>query len=215
MFYNTHCLNFAGQQQNIWPAFLSRNNGFLMLYTQGTGAWLNGWKSIYTVIIYLYKRSILQHQFTFMQQLIVSRGQACTGLRVWNIVLRVIESIELGKMHDGKGCSYVCEYHWFSMIRIIWKSNKLDITLERTVSGTLLFTSHRTCHWSCYINILVRKACRHLYHLKCLRDFKPPCKVLRTFYTFITKSIFWEASHPGFGAAPSRIREFSRVRLCM
>ncbi|KAK3525619.1 hypothetical protein QTP70_001337 [Hemibagrus guttatus] len=42
--------------------------------------------------------------------------------------------------------------------------------------------------WSCHINTVVKKA-PHLYHLRCLRDFRLPFKVLRNFYSCTIESI--------------------------
>ncbi|KAK3534810.1 hypothetical protein QTP86_026081 [Hemibagrus guttatus] len=43
--------------------------------------------------------------------------------------------------------------------------------------------------WSCHINTVVKKARQHLYHLRCLRDFRLPSKVLRNFYSCTIESI--------------------------
>ncbi|KAK3513077.1 hypothetical protein QTP70_000956 [Hemibagrus guttatus] len=43
--------------------------------------------------------------------------------------------------------------------------------------------------WSCHINTMVKKALQRLYHLRCLRDFRLPSKVLRNFYSCTIESI--------------------------
>ncbi|KAK1806307.1 hypothetical protein P4O66_000186 [Electrophorus voltai] len=43
--------------------------------------------------------------------------------------------------------------------------------------------------WSRHTNSLAKKARQHLYHLRCLRDFRLPSKVLRNFYTCTIESI--------------------------
>ncbi|KAK3537002.1 hypothetical protein QTP86_032260 [Hemibagrus guttatus] len=43
--------------------------------------------------------------------------------------------------------------------------------------------------WSCHVNTLVKKARQRLYHLRRLKDFKLPSKVLKTFYTCTIESI--------------------------
>ncbi|KAK3517566.1 hypothetical protein QTP70_012550 [Hemibagrus guttatus] len=43
--------------------------------------------------------------------------------------------------------------------------------------------------WSCHINTVVKKARQHLYHLRRLRDFRLPSKVLRKFYSCTIGSI--------------------------
>ncbi|KAK1804484.1 hypothetical protein P4O66_020492 [Electrophorus voltai] len=43
--------------------------------------------------------------------------------------------------------------------------------------------------WSCNTNSLAKKARQHLYHLRRLRDFRLPSKMLRNFYTCTIKSI--------------------------
>ncbi|KAK3519755.1 hypothetical protein QTP70_003912 [Hemibagrus guttatus] len=43
--------------------------------------------------------------------------------------------------------------------------------------------------WSCHINTVVKKARQSLYHLRCLRDFRLPSKVLRHFYSCTIESI--------------------------
>ncbi|KAK3513392.1 hypothetical protein QTP70_014217 [Hemibagrus guttatus] len=43
--------------------------------------------------------------------------------------------------------------------------------------------------WSCHINTVVKKARQRLYHLRRLRDFRLPSKVLRNFYSCTIGSI--------------------------
>ncbi|KAK3529834.1 hypothetical protein QTP86_007200 [Hemibagrus guttatus] len=43
--------------------------------------------------------------------------------------------------------------------------------------------------WSCHINTVVKKARQRLYHLRCLRYFRLPSKVLRNFYFCTIESI--------------------------
>ncbi|KAK1785723.1 hypothetical protein P4O66_019072 [Electrophorus voltai] len=43
--------------------------------------------------------------------------------------------------------------------------------------------------WSRHTNSLAKKAHQHLYHLRRLRDFRLPSKVLRNFYTYTIESI--------------------------
>ncbi|KAK3514090.1 hypothetical protein QTP70_003205 [Hemibagrus guttatus] len=43
--------------------------------------------------------------------------------------------------------------------------------------------------WSCHINTVVKKARQRLYHLRCLKDFRLPSKVLRKFYSCTIESI--------------------------
>ncbi|KAK3548184.1 hypothetical protein QTP70_005192 [Hemibagrus guttatus] len=43
--------------------------------------------------------------------------------------------------------------------------------------------------WSCHINTVVKKAQQRLYHLRRLRDFRLPSKVLRNFYSCTIESI--------------------------
>ncbi|KAK3548711.1 hypothetical protein QTP70_017264 [Hemibagrus guttatus] len=62
--------------------------------------------------------------------------------------------------------------------------------------------------WSCDINTLVKKARHHLYHLRCLKDFKLPSKVLKTFYTCTIESILmgsitaWKQHQAGQASSP-------------
>ncbi|KAK3520362.1 hypothetical protein QTP70_023831, partial [Hemibagrus guttatus] len=53
---------------------------------------------------------------------------------------------------------------------------------EWTASDTSVFTSRWTCHGP-HINTVVKKAWQRLYHLRGLRDFRLPSKVLRKFYS--------------------------------
>ncbi|KAK3536875.1 hypothetical protein QTP86_027001, partial [Hemibagrus guttatus] len=43
--------------------------------------------------------------------------------------------------------------------------------------------------WFCHINTVVKKAWQSLYHLRCLRYFRLPSKVLRNFYSCTIESI--------------------------
>ncbi|XP_044068938.1 uncharacterized protein LOC122883900 [Siniperca chuatsi] len=55
--------------------------------------------------------------------------------------------------------------------------------------------------WSSHISTLVRKAHQRLYHLRHLRDYRLPLKVLKTFYTCTVVSILTGSITPGLGAA--------------
>lgn len=60
----------------------------------------------------------------------------------------------------------------------------------------------------------MRKIHQCLYHLRCLKDFKLPSKVLRSFYICTTESIltgsitswFWEEHHAGQAALQRSVR---------
>ncbi|KAK3506752.1 hypothetical protein QTP70_023749 [Hemibagrus guttatus] len=64
--------------------------------------------------------------------------------------------------------------------------------------------------WSFHINTLVKKAWQCLYHLRCLKDFKLPSKLLKTFYTCTFGSIQMGSITVWFGTAPSRTGKLSR-----
>ncbi|KAK3550880.1 hypothetical protein QTP70_007508 [Hemibagrus guttatus] len=53
--------------------------------------------------------------------------------------------------------------------------------------------------WSCHINTVVKKARQRLYHLRCLRDFRLPSKVLRNFYYCTIESILMGNKTTWFG----------------
>ncbi|KAK1801992.1 hypothetical protein P4O66_022223 [Electrophorus voltai] len=64
--------------------------------------------------------------------------------------------------------------------------------------------------WSRHTNSLAKKARQRLYHLRCLRDFRLPSKVLRNVYTCTIETSSWGTSQSGLGTAPSRTDKHSR-----
>ncbi|KAK3513816.1 hypothetical protein QTP70_028871 [Hemibagrus guttatus] len=62
--------------------------------------------------------------------------------------------------------------------------------VERVDSFRYLgFHTTQDLSWSCHINTMVKKGQQLLYHLRCLRDFRLPSKVLRNFYSCTIESI--------------------------
>ncbi|KAK3548865.1 hypothetical protein QTP70_021277 [Hemibagrus guttatus] len=61
--------------------------------------------------------------------------------------------------------------------------------------------------WSCPINTLVKKFRQHLYHLRRLKDFKLPSKVLKTFYTCTTEIILTGSITAWFGNSNKQDRQ--------
>ncbi|KAK1805735.1 hypothetical protein P4O66_001999 [Electrophorus voltai] len=61
--------------------------------------------------------------------------------------------------------------------------------------------------WSRHTNSLAKKARQHLYHLRCLRDFRLPSKVLRNFYTCTIESILTENITVWFGNSTKQDRQ--------
>ncbi|KAK3545487.1 hypothetical protein QTP70_007737 [Hemibagrus guttatus] len=60
--------------------------------------------------------------------------------------------------------------------------------------------------WSCHVNTLVKKAQQCLYHLRRLKDFKLPPKVLKTFYTCTIESILMGSITAWFGNSTKQDR---------
>ncbi|KAK3570560.1 hypothetical protein QTP86_022510 [Hemibagrus guttatus] len=61
--------------------------------------------------------------------------------------------------------------------------------------------------WSCDVNNLVKKARQCLYHLRLLKDFKLPSKVLKTFYTCTIESILRGIITAWFGKSIKQDRQ--------
>ncbi|KAK1792754.1 hypothetical protein P4O66_012672, partial [Electrophorus voltai] len=61
--------------------------------------------------------------------------------------------------------------------------------------------------WSRHTNSLAKKARQHLYHLKCLRDFRLPSKVLWNFYTCTIESILTGNITVWFGNSTKQDRQ--------
>ncbi|KAK1786692.1 hypothetical protein P4O66_017091 [Electrophorus voltai] len=61
--------------------------------------------------------------------------------------------------------------------------------------------------WSRHTNSLAKKARQRLYHLRCLRDFRLPSKVLRNFYTCTIKSILTGNITVWFGNSTKQDRQ--------
>ncbi|KAK3515149.1 hypothetical protein QTP70_007463 [Hemibagrus guttatus] len=60
--------------------------------------------------------------------------------------------------------------------------------------------------WFCHINTLVKKAWQCLYHLRRLKDFKLPSKVLKMFYTCTIESILTGSITAWFGNSTKQDR---------
>ncbi|KAK1802684.1 hypothetical protein P4O66_004184 [Electrophorus voltai] len=61
--------------------------------------------------------------------------------------------------------------------------------------------------WSRHTNSLVKKARQRLYHLRCLRDFRLPSKVLQNFYTCTIESILTGNITVWFGNSTKQDRQ--------
>ncbi|KAK1794175.1 hypothetical protein P4O66_011076, partial [Electrophorus voltai] len=61
--------------------------------------------------------------------------------------------------------------------------------------------------WSRHTNSLAKKACQRLYHLRRLRDFRLPSKVLRNFYTCTIESILTGNITVWFGNSTKQDRQ--------
>ncbi|KAK1785144.1 hypothetical protein P4O66_018556 [Electrophorus voltai] len=61
--------------------------------------------------------------------------------------------------------------------------------------------------WSRHTNSLAKKARQRLYHLRCLRDFRLPSKVLRNFYTCTIESILTGNITVWFGNSTKQDRQ--------
>ncbi|KAK1788819.1 hypothetical protein P4O66_002629 [Electrophorus voltai] len=61
--------------------------------------------------------------------------------------------------------------------------------------------------WSRHINSLAKKAHQRLYHLRCLRDFRLPSKVLQNFYTCTIESILMGNITVWFGNSTKQDRQ--------
>ncbi|KAK3556353.1 hypothetical protein QTP70_007091 [Hemibagrus guttatus] len=61
--------------------------------------------------------------------------------------------------------------------------------------------------WFCNINTMVKKARQRLYHLRRLRDFRLPSKVLRNFYSCTIESILMGNIATWFGNSTMQDRQ--------
>ncbi|KAK1806985.1 hypothetical protein P4O66_004823, partial [Electrophorus voltai] len=68
--------------------------------------------------------------------------------------------------------------------------------------------------WSCHSNSLAKKARQHLYHLRRLRDFRMPSKVLRNFYTCTIESILTRNITVWFGNSTKQDRQALQRVVC-
>ncbi|KAK3558481.1 hypothetical protein QTP86_018134, partial [Hemibagrus guttatus] len=82
-----------------------------------------------------------------------------------------------------------------------------------SVWGEGVQTSRSTVHitrdlsWSSHVNTLVKKARQRLYHLRRLKDFNLPSKVLKTFYTCSIESILTGSITAWFGNSTKQDRQ--------
>ncbi|KAK3516097.1 hypothetical protein QTP70_005428 [Hemibagrus guttatus] len=61
--------------------------------------------------------------------------------------------------------------------------------------------------WSCHVNTLVKKAWQRLFHLRRLKEFKLPSKVLKTFYTCTIESSLTGSITAWFGNSTKQDRQ--------
>ncbi|KAK1784677.1 hypothetical protein P4O66_003358 [Electrophorus voltai] len=98
-------------------------------------------------------------------------------------------------------CSKKQEWH-YQPVRIN------GTTLERVDSfGYLGLHISQDLSWSRHTNSLAKKACQRLYHLRCLRDFRLPSKVLWNVYTCTIESIFMGNITVWFGNCTKQDRQ--------
>ncbi|KAK1783961.1 hypothetical protein P4O66_004638, partial [Electrophorus voltai] len=98
-------------------------------------------------------------------------------------------------------CSKKQERH-YQLVRIS------GTTVERVDSFRYLGVHiSQDLSWSRYTNSLAKKARQRLYHLRCLRDFRLPSKVLRNFYTCTIKSILTGNITVWFGNSTKQDRQ--------
>ncbi|KAK1803275.1 hypothetical protein P4O66_004061 [Electrophorus voltai] len=81
-------------------------------------------------------------------------------------------------------------------------------TVERVDSFRYLGVHNsQDLSWSLHTNSLAKKARQHLYHLRRLRDFRLPSKVLRNFYTCTIESILMGNITVWFGNSTKQNRQ--------
>ncbi|KAK1803836.1 hypothetical protein P4O66_003789 [Electrophorus voltai] len=113
-----------------------------------------------------------------------------------NLFLNISKSKEL--IVD---CSKNPEWH-YQPVRI------KETTVERVDSFRYLGVHiSQDLSWSCHTNSLAKKARQRLYHLRRLRDFRLPSKVLRNFYTCTIESILTGNITVRFGNSTKQDRQ--------
>ncbi|KAK1794669.1 hypothetical protein P4O66_001385 [Electrophorus voltai] len=91
---------------------------------------------------------------------------------------------------------------------------RISGTMVERVDSFRYFGVHisQDLSWSRHTNSLAKKARQHLYHLRRLRDFRLPSKVLRNFYTCTIESILMGNITVWFGNSTKQDRQaFQRV----
>ncbi|KAK1802115.1 hypothetical protein P4O66_004456 [Electrophorus voltai] len=87
-----------------------------------------------------------------------------------------------------------------------WRIN--GTTVERVDSFKYLGVHiSQDLSWSRHTNSLAKKAGQRLYHLRCLRDFRLPSKILRNFYTCTIESILTGNITVWFGNSTKQDRQ--------
>ncbi len=84
-------------------------------------------------------------------------------------------------------------------------TNFLQLDVERTDSFRYLCVCiTKNLSWSSDVSTLVKKACQRLYHLRHLRDFRLPLKVLKTFPTCTVENVLTGSITAWFGSSTKR-----------
>ncbi|KAK3525899.1 hypothetical protein QTP70_010953 [Hemibagrus guttatus] len=81
-----------------------------------------------------------------------------------------------------------------------------EVSGERETSRSTVHIT-RDLSWSSHVNTLVKKARQRLYHLRRLKDFNLPSKVLKTFYTCSIESILTGSITAWFGNSTKQDRQ--------
>ncbi|KAK1795639.1 hypothetical protein P4O66_001136 [Electrophorus voltai] len=158
----------------------------------------------------------------------------CTATSSYTIIVKITDdTVVMGLISDNIERAYLEEIkhleNWCQEINLLLNVSKtkeliMDCSKKQMwhyqlvrISGTMVerVNSFRylgvhisqDLSWSCHTNSLAKKACQRLYHLRCLRDFRLPSKILRNFYTCTIESILTGNITVWFGNSTKQDRE--------
>ncbi|KAK1802989.1 hypothetical protein P4O66_021528, partial [Electrophorus voltai] len=127
----------------------------------------------------------------------------CTATSSSTIIVKFADdTVVMGLISDNDERAYLVEIKHLEN----WcQENNLLLNVSK-IKELIVDCSKKTC-WSRHTNSLAKKALQRLYHLRRLRDFRLPSKVLRNFYTCTIESILTGNIKVWFGNSTKQDRQ--------
>ncbi|KAK1799526.1 hypothetical protein P4O66_000408 [Electrophorus voltai] len=131
----------------------------------------------------------------------------CTATSSSTIIVKFADDTVMGLISDNDERAYLEEIKHLEN----WcQENNLLLNVSKTKELIVDWGRKQERHyqpWSRHTNFLAKKARQRLYHLRCLKDFRLPSKVLWNFYTCTIESILTGNITVWFGNSTKQDRQ--------